>query len=1707
MADNDGWVDVPTSPQAQSAGSNDGWVDVPAAGSVKKSGFSISELPAEIVKTRKDIMGQFIAGVPEMGAGLLHGLFGAPAAWVLAATGDTEGADAIHRKNAERKASIKGYLDENLGDAKTTAGKVARSAPKAMTSANPVTGVATGISMTEDMYQSLLDQGVPDDQAAFASRLQTVGNAVLARTGINPGVLKDLGINVGAGALVNILTEQYLKDRGHTKAAKDFDFTDAENWMTDVIATMMGAKMKVKDHTPKKPADAAAKSQEILDQKKKEKAAEEVKAKAAAEVPALPPEAPPPAGGGGLPPIMPDMVPSPIDSRGVPSLPPVDQNAPLPMHEGMTAPELPGTEMPPPSQPGLPQLPPLPPVEGMPPAQGGLPQLPPQLSLPPMDQPLPMVEGMSAPRLPGTEPTVKNPPLPQLNELPPPMAAKAPPPGLPEVPGMVPSLPDTSTAPQGLPILNRDGTPALPTKDTPPGVPERPLPMIDETMLDPLGQNTVNPLTGAVVPQSSQPTKQGTLGLRGGKTNKANIDAEALLDEAKRTKFFAEEGPHGYINLDTTLNNVLDMPKSKMVFPGYKALATRVLKHLKDSGLSVFMVDTLPDNAAGQYAHTPHAIFLRRGAGNNDQVLMHELIHAATGRWIEKNLKHPLVRTLQRLSDDFTKKYPELYASQDFDKSGQRSAPHEFIAEVRTNPKVQELLAKEPAIRNALQKVMDQFVKVARKALGLTEKAEMTALDQVLKLSDKVMEKSSAAARKGIFDEIGMSKGVQTDIENAMEGKRTPVDMDSLTGGLSGKVGDALNRIHERPINSTSPLATPEHQGAAHARIPGMKGTEYITNIPVEQVKEAMKAEADIDPSIFDRAIGGAELFSQIKGSSAYYAVSKWWQNAANVMALYDRTYIKPIHQQVNRMFRNPELMTLTQIMQNEDRANTRHTVEELQQLGLSERAIKVHQDFRNEMDATLRDTNEMLRSQGREEVTAREAYIASMFHGNWKIAVHNKEGRVIWFIAETSKGKAKHALDVLAKQVEDIDVSKSKIIHDATPHNREGILFTDVHKAMINILGKNDPLTQKLQAISEEKIMSEGFAAVGYEKHFQPKAGVRGELGGKPWRNDAQNLKEFWEGQFRAMRNARKWMEVQKAMKSTGELLADTDLAESHPNTLRAVRNLMHKELGYGTAEWMRRAEAGFAKGLGHIADLIPGLKHMPTDMSSINHGIGFGKQVFYLKALGFGNLKFGIISLAQPVYTLPSHILLQRMGYDHSYMQTAIEGTTMAAIFLAEHYSSGIGKTHKERFDGMPTIFREAGRYMDANGIATLNQFSEIGHVDQGRVRKGIIDTLGLTISQPEKIARTEAFMTYVSHLHQSGKFKGNDQALFQMAEKFTNIAMGNYKHSERAHMFNELGATGNVLGSLQTYRLNFFGQTAMFGKHLLKTGDPTPLMGQMAVQLTMAGVMGTLGIETIEEIWDFFKGLYIKGGGTDKGYLNWSPKKAILGNLPTWMSMGPLSYLTNRNFASSTDMGTIIDPTTQGMLPVVNDFYNMGEKLVNFLRDPTQATAERLGYSMTPSAGRGQVEMRSKTLTAPGGHARPIDNPKAPIAYKRSEEDKAARLDPLGMHTLKESTEKEGSYLVKKNRGFVTQARGEQKSRFEDAVLAGDKEKIKKYFQNFMDLDGSATELASVIGRTKIREMETIEQQLAKGATTIEGVRKYQEFKKMMDHLRKQ
>jgi len=467
---------------------------------------------------------------------------------------------------------------------------------------------------------------------------------------------------------------------------------------------------------------------------------------------------------------------------------------------------------------------------------------------------------------------------------------------------------------------------------------------------------------------------------------------------------------------------------------------------------------------------------------------------------------------------------------------------------------------------------------------------------------------------------------------------------------------------------------------------------------------------------------------------------------------------------------------------------------------------------------------------------------------------------------------------------------------------NARGVETNDLQSAyttLIDILGRDNPLVKQIQEVVEADASNTANAALANTQHVKKKTGMRGYVGDRPGVNPAKDAKQFFQQQIQYAKNASKWAEIQKAMPNLKEILGNEQLIAKHPEQMKWAQEYVQNALGFGENKAVRMVENELGKVFGvspkAVADVIGGMKYV------------------WITQKLMGSIGYNAVQIIQLTNTAAWHSDLSAKGYGHNPISTGIMGLIGGLQLGAVHTVDGMrGTLDTGKMAMLPEHMKAALEYAENNSVTNRSSY------DETPIGQGNIVTRGIskTVSLVDTFTRGMAYMSYVQHLQESGKFtKENWGQMFKMAEDYTNASMGDARQTEKAPIFAKAGNVGSAFNTLQTFNVNWFNQWSYFSRELAR-GNPRPFFMGLVMQGLVAGAAGLPFINDLDKAWEFVKANMMPTKLWNE-VKDWSIKGTLLSmfgpnNLSAGetLTYGALSTTTGLGFSSRLNAPSIIE-----------------------------------------------------------------------------------------------------------------------------------------------------------------------------------------------------
>ena len=842
----------------------------------------------------------------------------------------------------------------------------------------------------------------------------------------------------------------------------------------------------------------------------------------------------------------------------------------------------------------------------------------------------------------------------------------------------------------------------------------------------------------------------------------------------------------------------------------------------------------------------------------------------------------------------------------------------------------------------------------------------------------------------------------------------------NATRDLVGRTSDQIADFAKKPVSRLVGMLPEDHM----ARVSGLSDLVYKPKAGEEFLKDAL-AEGTKNTSLWKNMQSGAHLAGEKVQSAALKGIGSWlsWNDKRTH---YDnRQMVDPIQGQLKKLSNTDatNYNTLSKVLMREQATRTLYSPEQLSRM-LPPKAVEAYQALRKGFEDAYQKTNETRQKMGQPPVTREEAYHASMRHGDWKMSVFDKDGKLIWHDASSTALASKKAENWIRQKLgDDVKVEKWNSSETESTNIPKDIMET-YHNAL-KFIDPHDPLTTLLSDSIQKFNDDRGQGFRGQDQRFLDKNNIPGFEGNKPWLSDRENADAFMNAQMGYLRNSNRWNNFQEALQQMQPILKNEDLIRNQPNIMKVAAAHVNRELGL-TNSIFRDAEKVFAKSVG-------------ISRGNIYNTINSLKHATYLTQLGF-NPALALTVPIQSLLAVAQHRVLTLQGHEHSVLSTLVKSMADTSAGLARHTLSSMTGKHLDI--SISDLGKKILQYAEDNGILDKTVLDESGPLKKSGILSPVTKTLGATITAPEKLARFSTFAGFVHHLMADGKMSEADAML--KAEEFTNNSITSMRRSDRPIVVDRAGSLGQLAYTYKSFLFNEYNQLSQFA-HEAKRGNISPLALHLGALMTLGGALALPGINELSDGWEGLKSLIAKATPEHYGSVSGlSIKGQVLRDLPTWASLGPVSGLTGTNIGtrSNVQIGELTNPLGNLAAPAqeFSEWVAGGKALLH----PTDRRGwEEALHANAPPALKALMETKMDDYKNPNPTTPDGRNPDGTMSYRKSSDIEDSSTDykrtahdetvrKLGMYSDTE-------YKTKQIRG----ANNSEQSRVNDAY----DESIKK------------------------------------------------------------
>ena len=582
---------------------------------------------------------------------------------------------------------------------------------------------------------------------------------------------------------------------------------------------------------------------------------------------------------------------------------------------------------------------------------------------------------------------------------------------------------------------------------------------------------------------------------------------------------------------------------------------------------------------------------------------------------------------------------------------------------------------------------------------------------------------------------------------------------------------------------------------------------------------------------------GGAYLAAKVDNPVVHFTVDRFLKADGEAKAeVFDKLHTKYLG--ALRELSTKDRTEAFELLNLADLNQKTITPEMMQKYGLSEKLqtfIKEHQAM---MDDVLNKINEARSATGKKPITGREAYSAMSMTGDFRKVVYKMvDGKqeVVGVLGADSKSFGKRSLSSLEKKVLEKDPSlsfgplqdmtKTSRSAKGTPHEA----FQDV----LATLGEDNPHIAEFLNTLKEVAKDDPANYLGMQKHTMQKKGVFGMEGRKFWESTEDNARSFFENQIRYAESAYNWSHLAEAAKDVNEVIRDPEVVGKQDNAIRIADDYMQNALGINPSR-MGKALNDFTNAAFGAMGLGP---------SYPKAFIGGSKHIANTWMLSLSPAFLGLQIVQAPSVIPAMTALLRGRG-----LAPKITWLTQGMDYFAK-----AGMTYSKAALGkeLTSVERGAIKYAKDNHVYATDMVEHANQIEKGAgyYATKITQTPAAIV---EQATRAQVYMTFIHMLDESGL--SAKQGLYEQAQRLTDMSMVNYSALEKPAFYNSLGPIGSMAYNLKSFSHNEISKWSMLAREISETGNPAPLLTQMATTIALAGVMGLPFFSQFEALYDF-------------------------------------------------------------------------------------------------------------------------------------------------------------------------------------------------------------------------------------------------------------
>lgn len=752
----------------------------------------------------------------------------------------------------------------------------------------------------------------------------------------------------------------------------------------------------------------------------------------------------------------------------------------------------------------------------------------------------------------------------------------------------------------------------------------------------------------------------------------------------------------------------------------------------------------------------------------------------------------------------------------------------------------------------------------------------------------------------------------------------------------------------------------------------------------------------------------------------------------------------------------------------------------DLRESGFNDKQIEAYKKFREVDNMVFDRMNKARAEQGLAPMDKRLGHIAGRFLGDFRAAawrpkldkagnpVFEADGTIakefIGFVGGKTRWEVQDAVKKMTEKNPDWkfeDIQYKKIGKGGNAEARFGGLME-----VLNQISKDSQHMGEFLDAYKDLLKSDAQKWLNATRHAEPKkanpGGVHGSEGNKPWQDLVKNADEGFKANLDYMEQAMQWIEMQDAAKKVREVTTDPSIVDHAPNAV-GWSNMYQDHL--------------FGRNAGWVADAANGLIDAIGEKTGIGRTIPLNvtkkvKHLMMQKFMGFWNIPFSITQLVQPLQTIPPMAaLLKSRGIDFMASKAAMDGTWSAMkMMYQETPIPGLVHMNKMKLDAFE---KAAYDYAHDAGVFDMKLADHTKDIHESKFMENFNKYVAdANITWPEMATRSTAFMFFAHALKDTGM---SHPEIFKTAENLTNVTMADYTPGARPIGYDHMGWAGDLASTLTRYKHNQVSQLNLYARELKDTGHYAPLATYMGTMVGFGGIVGMLGYNTAEWLYQELMGL---AGHPD------SLTDAIMrSNVPQALTHGIIS-LSGVDMSSRFSQSKLLpESPSEFLMPFWSGVKDVAQSSWDLATHPNKWNAKRFAKSVAPSSMTGLIENQLFSEQREDGKYHVLNSRSGDRSgegmYDRTEEQRTLRN--FGFRSMEESNAQNKLYQQRligtaesdKRKGIVNDA-------FSDALSGkADTQTLAKYAQAYVAANGDPNNFANEFSQKMQAKELTAEQ----------------------------